>query len=252
MASGAGRAATAVQGSGRWGTGGQQARNRHTGRGGRSCRQAGRAASTSLTAVATELGRSKLGGAEPRQAARERVAIHLPPTDSDSAGSGCPQCRAGWSAPCGLRIPTPHCPRRTRERADLFQVGCLALVRAAARYRAEHDGPFAPFALLRIRGAVFSAIHEYFATIRVPTRRLSSSEKSSPGTGRCPGRRVPWPANSGTCSNRHTPSSHPPEQDFANEPTIRDQVEPASSEPSFIAWPNYTTASGHDETRPTR
>lgn len=59
---------------------------------------------------------------------------------------------------------------QSREQADLFQAGCVALVRAAARYRPEVHGSFAAFALPRIRGAVFTALHEHFATIRVPVQ----------------------------------------------------------------------------------
>ena len=33
------------------------------------------------------------------------------------------------------RVPTPYQPTRDREREDLFQEGCIALVKAARRYR---------------------------------------------------------------------------------------------------------------------
>lgn len=37
-------------------------------------------------------------------------------------------------------VPTPKCPTRERERDDLFQVGGLALVRAAFSYHADEHG----------------------------------------------------------------------------------------------------------------
>ena len=66
------------------------------------------------------------------------------------------------------RVPTPRQPTRLRERADLFQVGCMALIRAARRYDPALHGSFSAYALPRIRGAIFTAVHEHFATIRVP------------------------------------------------------------------------------------
>lgn len=76
------------------------------------------------------------------------------------------------------RVPTRWQPTRDREYDDLFQEGCLALLRAAARYCPENDGPFAAFALPRIRGAVHIALFEYFQTIRVP---LASQRAPSAG-----------------------------------------------------------------------
>ena len=82
------------------------------------------------------------------------------------------------------RVPTPVRPRRERERDDLFQVGGLALVRAALTYRAGEHGEFAPYALFRIRGAVHRALYEYFSTIRVPTRvlKLAKLAGDEPGS----------------------------------------------------------------------
>jgi len=68
------------------------------------------------------------------------------------------------------RVPTPRQPTRQREYEDLFQEGCVALARAAATYNASRHGPFAAYALPRIRGAIHAALHEYFSTIRVPIR----------------------------------------------------------------------------------
>jgi len=68
-------------------------------------------------------------------------------------------------------VPRSGPPTRSRERDDLFQEGCLALVRAARTYDpVEHGGSFAAYALPRIRSAVHWALHEYFPTIRVPVR----------------------------------------------------------------------------------
>jgi hypothetical protein len=72
----------------------------------------------------------------------------------------------------GHRVATPRRLKRERELADLFQEGSLALVRAALTYQADEHGEFAPYALFRIRGRIHRTLHEYFATIRVPTRVL--------------------------------------------------------------------------------
>ncbi len=68
------------------------------------------------------------------------------------------------------RVPTPRRPRRTREYEDLFQEGCIALMRAAARYDADEDGEFAAFALPRIRGAIHAALREKFCVVHTPIR----------------------------------------------------------------------------------
>ncbi len=122
--------------------------------------------------------------------------------DSDGPGAGCENVKnggaaAGGAAPAaetqrvnltpaqqalasehiglvGLhlrkRVPTPREPTRDREYDDLFQEGCVALVRAAARYQPKRDGSFPAYALPRIRGGIFAALHECFSTIRVPLR----------------------------------------------------------------------------------
>ena len=59
-------------------------------------------------------------------------------------------------------------PRRDREREDLFQEGCLGLIKAAIAFRAERGIPFAAFALPRIHNAVSHAIQTSFATVAVP------------------------------------------------------------------------------------
>ena len=63
-------------------------------------------------------------------------------------------------------------PHRDREWEDLFQEGCLGLVRAAAAYRPERGISFVAFALPRIRHMVSKAVQNAFATIRVPPKQL--------------------------------------------------------------------------------
>lgn len=75
------------------------------------------------------------------------------------------------------RVPTPRTPHRLREREDLFQEGCLGLIRAAVSYDAKRDGDFPPYALMRIRGAVHTALHEHFSTIRIPTGELNRNKR---------------------------------------------------------------------------
>lgn len=75
------------------------------------------------------------------------------------------------------RVPTPGRPRREREYEDLFQEGCTALVQAAGRYDPDRDGAFAPFALPRIRGAIFRALHNRFTLIRVPERAALAARR---------------------------------------------------------------------------
>ena len=66
----------------------------------------------------------------------------------------------------GLRTP-----QRGREWEDLFQEGCLGLIRAATDYRPERGIPFAAFALPRIHNAVSRALQTKFSTIYTPPRR---------------------------------------------------------------------------------
>jgi len=62
-------------------------------------------------------------------------------------------------------------PTRDREWADLFQEGCLGLIRAARTFDPQRGIPFAAWALLRIRTAVREGILGGFATIRHPKNR---------------------------------------------------------------------------------
>ncbi len=74
-------------------------------------------------------------------------------------------------------VATPMQPMRQREYDDLFQEGCVALTRAAASYDPSRNGPFASYALLRIRGTIHTALHEYFATVRVPTQKIKDAAR---------------------------------------------------------------------------
>ena len=62
-------------------------------------------------------------------------------------------------------------PQRDREWEDLFQEGCIGLIRAAGSYRPERGIAFAAYALPRIHNAVSRALRERFSTVRVPETR---------------------------------------------------------------------------------
>jgi Sigma-70 region 2 len=61
-------------------------------------------------------------------------------------------------------------PRHDREREDLFQEGCLGLMRAAVDFDESRGIPFAAFALPRIHNAVSRALETKFSTVHVPWR----------------------------------------------------------------------------------
>lgn len=86
-------------------------------------------------------------------------------------------------------VRMPQAARRG-EAADLFQEGCLGLIRAAARYDPGRHGPFAPYALARIRSAIHAALCERFATIRVPVgtmdRRKAAARREGRDSHACP------------------------------------------------------------------
>ena len=62
-------------------------------------------------------------------------------------------------------------PRRHREWEDLFQEGCLGLMRAAVAFDPARGIPFAAFALPRIHNAVSCALEEKFSMFASPKRR---------------------------------------------------------------------------------
>ena len=77
-------------------------------------------------------------------------------------------------------------PRRDREWEDLFQEGCVGLMRAAKDFDPQRGIAFAAFALPRIHNAVSRALHEKFSVIRTPaprSRRGCDEETSNRGRG---------------------------------------------------------------------
>jgi RNA polymerase sigma factor (sigma-70 family) len=60
---------------------------------------------------------------------------------------------------------------RRREREDLVQVGTLGLMRAATRYRPDHHGPFATYALAYIHGSLCRYLLRQMNGLAVPTRQ---------------------------------------------------------------------------------
>lgn len=80
-------------------------------------------------------------------------------------------------------------PKRKREWEDLFQEGCLGLIRAATAFRLERGIPFAAFALPRIHNAVSRALLTKFNTIYVPPRRPSRNGRPSIGVNHSAGGR---------------------------------------------------------------
>jgi RNA polymerase sigma factor (sigma-70 family) len=65
-----------------------------------------------------------------------------------------------------LRPPTRH-----RESEDLFQEGCLGLIRAARSFQTQRGIPFAAWALPRIHSAMRRALGRSFSTLRAPMPR---------------------------------------------------------------------------------
>jgi len=81
-------------------------------------------------------------------------------------------------------------PRDDRERDDLFQEGCLGLMRAAADFDASRGIPFAAFAFPRIHNAVSRAMATKFSMVQVPwrSRARGVSRGGLGGSGRGGGR----------------------------------------------------------------
>jgi len=61
-----------------------------------------------------------------------------------------------------------HRRRAGRERGELFQEGCLALMEAVRNHDPERHGIFASFAMARIHFAVSRFVHEHESNIRIP------------------------------------------------------------------------------------
>lgn len=86
-----------------------------------------------------------------------------------------------------------RCRRRPvvgREYDDLFQTGCLALVNAARRYEPSRDGPFGPYALLRIRRAIHVWLLSEAPLVHVPYGKALGSTNVRCGRTEPPGRRL--------------------------------------------------------------
>jgi hypothetical protein len=73
-------------------------------------------------------------------------------------------------------------PRRDCEWEDLFQEGCMGLIKAAVSFREERGIPFAAYALPRIHNAVSRAIQTKFNTVAMPavySRRVPEEKDSA-------------------------------------------------------------------------
>lgn len=55
-----------------------------------------------------------------------------------------------------------------RERSELFQEGCLALIEAVRTHDPSRHGSFAAFAMARVRFAISRFVHEHQSPVRVP------------------------------------------------------------------------------------
>lgn len=87
-------------------------------------------------------------------------------------------------------------PKHKREWDDLFQEGCLGLIRAATAFRQERGIPFASFALPRIHNAVSRALQTKFDTIYSPPPRTRRKPPPRPrGTPPSTERTPPVPPN---------------------------------------------------------
>lgn len=96
-------------------------------------------------------------------------------------------------------------PRRDREWEDLFQEGCLGLIRAAIRYQPDCGIPFPSYALPRIHQAVSRALRTRFRIVALPIEdgKKPDDRKASPQQTelnepikRPPVRVRAWPENS--------------------------------------------------------
>ena len=79
-------------------------------------------------------------------------------------------------------VPNLTVVRRDREYDDLFQEGCLGLMRAAARWDPASGIPFAAYALPRIHNAISTALKCKFSTVYVPPRFGSKRGNTNDGT----------------------------------------------------------------------
>jgi hypothetical protein len=70
------------------------------------------------------------------------------------------------------RVHMPRCPMRDRETEDLFQEGCLALMRACVSHDPRKHGPFPSYALARIRARIHAALHHTFSLVHIPLKQM--------------------------------------------------------------------------------
>jgi len=103
------------------------------------------------------MGKSKLRGEQPRLTERQKKLVR------DNMGLVAVHLKR--------HVANLAVPQRDREYDDLFQEGCLGLMRSAARWDPAGGIPFAAYALPRIHNAISMALRCKFATIYVPPRR---------------------------------------------------------------------------------
>ncbi len=155
-------------------------------------------------------------------------------------------------------VPNLGEPRRDREWEDLFQEGCIGLIRAATTYRPERRIPFAAYALPRIHNAVSRALQRRFSTIHTPRRRSRRAGDKPPGRSTEDSPRVR------TCSlsdelagriadrRRHDPSAdHAPETETPSAMTIgqrlREKYERAVRQAGTTITTRTSTRGDRDE-----
>ncbi|MCG3137353.1 MAG: RNA polymerase sigma factor RpoS [Phycisphaerae bacterium] len=86
-----------------------------------------------------------------------------------------------------LRRYRPSRHHAHREAADLYQEGCLGLIRAAEHYDPASQIPFAAYAQRRIQQTISQALYEQNSTIRVPMRtQLRHRDRHRPDEGGFP------------------------------------------------------------------
>lgn len=72
-----------------------------------------------------------------------------------------------------------HYARRSgQDRDDLFQVGCLGLIRASALFQSQKAIPFECFARPHIRGAILHYLRDSMGLVRLPRRIQEQAQRS--------------------------------------------------------------------------
>ena len=112
-------------------------------------------------------------------------------------------------------VRLPRQPSCRGDYEDLFQEGCVALVAAARSYKPQQHGPFAGYALSRIRYAISHLLYEGFRTVRIPATVQKSLRSRNLHRSRLPREvELAWPD---ALENRSVAWRHRP-----SEPTIGD------------------------------